>query len=90
MDDQTSNSVLHVAASKDNNPLDGWHIYDADVKRGTNWLDYPVLGIDVSTVYNSGNYLSRAQLLRGPYIESGVWAVNKNALESGQTAPAHF
>ena len=87
-DDQTgSNSVVHLAVSKDSNPLDGWYNYDFNVKNGNSWFDYPVLGLDASTIYFSGNYFS---LSTGNYTSSGFWAIDKTAVESNQAVTAHL
>lgn len=88
-DDKTgSNSVVHMAVSKDANPLDGWFKYDFNVKDtiNTGWLDYPIVGIDNSTVYFGGNYFHFSP---ETYIKSSVWAIDKSLLESGQQATAY-
>jgi hypothetical protein len=87
-DDQTgSNSVVHVAVSVDSNALDGWYKYDFNLKNGTSWLDYPVLGLDTANVYISGNYFN---LNGGTYTGSGVWAISKGAVEGGAAATPYL
>jgi hypothetical protein len=87
-DDQTgSNSHVHIAVSIDSNPLDGWYNYDFNFKNGNSWIDYPVLGIDASNVYISGNYFD---LSTDNYTFSGVWAINKSNLESGAATTAYL
>ena len=84
-DDHTgSNSSLHIAVSVDSNPLDGWYFYNYNVNNAGNWLDYPVLGLDATSIYLSGNYFTPGTT----YVNSGVWAINKTALENGQSAQA--
>ncbi|HEX8165654.1 MAG TPA: FG-GAP-like repeat-containing protein [Beijerinckiaceae bacterium] len=85
-DDQTgSNSHVYIAASVDSNPLNGWYKYDFNFKSGNSWLDYPVLGLDASSLYISGNYFD---LTTGSYTFSGLWALDKSNLESGQAVTA--
>jgi Ca2+-binding RTX toxin-like protein len=82
----SSNSEIHVAVSKDANPLDGWYQYTFNVASGSNWLDYPIVGLDSSTLYFGGNYYSPGGT--PVYQSSSVWAVNKSLLEAGQAVTA--
>jgi hypothetical protein len=47
--DGTSN-VVHLAVSRDSNPLDGWYNYNLVINTG---LDQPLLAVDASNVYIS-------------------------------------
>jgi hypothetical protein len=86
-DDQTgSNSVVHVAVSKDSNPLDGWWIYDFNVKIGNSWLDRPQVGVDGSSLYFQGNYFDFSTKA----YTSEFWALNMSALASGQSVTPYF
>jgi hypothetical protein len=85
-DDQTgSNSVVHVAVSKDSNPLDGWWIYAFNVKLGNSWLDQPNPGVDGSSFYFSGNYYDLSSSGNMPSMPSQEWALDMNALSTGGT-----
>ena len=72
--------------SKDANPLDGWYQYTFNVASGGNWLDYPIVGLDNSTLYFGGNYYSPGGT--PVYQSSSIWAVDKSLLEAGQAVTA--
>jgi hypothetical protein len=81
-DDQTgSNSVIHIAVSKDSNPLNGWWTYNFNVKVGNSWLDQPNVGVDSTSLYFNGNYYD---LSSKNFTVSELWAFDMNALAAGQ------
>jgi hypothetical protein len=82
-DDVTgTSSLLHVAVSKDSNPLDGWFFKDINTKVGNSFLEYPQLAIDSTNIYITGNM---HDLSNGSYTGSRLFSFDKNTLESGVT-----
>lgn len=71
-----SSSRVLVFFSKTNNPMDGWNPYelDGDVTGENNWLDFPNIAVNKSSLFISGNMFTA----NDNFSISAILNINKN------------
>lgn len=79
-------SFYCVGVSATSDPMGQWYLYafamDGSDTGGV-WMDYPSAGIGRDAIYMGGNMFSTGLPANIEFVESRVWAINKNEMYAG-------
>ncbi len=72
-----------IAVSQTGDPTGVWNIYAFQTGSASLFFDYPHAGVGRTAIYMGGNIFSNST---GQFVDSRVWAFDKAAMYSGQSA----
>lgn len=85
-DDNLSTSSILIAVSQTSNPTGSWNFWRIFVDNtNTNWIDYPILGLNKDWLVVSGTMLSIGTTPAFSHVQ--IHVINKHHLYSGTTTP---